>query len=254
MKHTYRVHYDKANGFKRPWLAIITKPHRKWEFQFIHGNYVKTAKGAMKALDFVIETAGIAPGAMLAFGVSDNPAYGCGKQRVHGTILPSGEIRWLPGTARFDTDEVAELLGEPRHWSDTVPKFDHGAFAELAPSPSPVKEEIYTYSDRPGEEYRKLKVGEEIIPSDAHLTKSAVPRGGGLLSVYLTSGISSTVKESDGNAYFRCINSPHKDLRKATFGLLDYWFLKYQSTCEDEDERRVWQAVIDSLTPNETTK
>lgn len=113
------------------------------------------------------------------------------------------------------------------------------------------KEEIYTYADRPGEEYRKLKVGEKIIPSDAHLTKSAVPRGGGLLRVYLTSGISSTVKESDGNAYFRCINSPHKDLRKATFGLLDYWLTKYKFACEDEDERRVWQSVIDSLTPNE---
>lgn len=111
--------------------------------------------------------------------------------------------------------------------------------------------EIYTYADRPGEEYRKLKVGEEIVPSDTHLTKTAVPLGGGLLSVYLICGIFSTVKESYGNAYFRLIKSPSKDLRAATLGLLDYWLTKYKFACEDEDERRVWQAVIDSLTPNE---
>ncbi len=32
--------------------------------------------------------------------------------------------------------------------------------------------------------------------------------------------------------------------------LLDYWLGKYQFTCEDEDERRVWQDIIDTLTPD----
>lgn len=42
-------------------------------------------------------------------------------------------------------------------------------------------------------------------------------------------------------------------LKEAALPLLDYWFGKYQFTCTDDEERRVWQAVIDNLTPKEPT-
>lgn len=41
------------------------------------------------------------------------------------------------------------------------------------------------------------------------------------------------------------------DLRSAVRGLLDYWFIKYKFDCEDDEERRIWQGVIDAFTPDE---
>ncbi len=55
---------------------------------------------------------------------------------------------------------------------------------------------------------------------------------------------------SESYCYLRPITL---SLREAALPLLDYWFGKYQFTCTDDEERRVWQAVIDNLTPKEPT-
>jgi hypothetical protein len=122
-------------------------------------------------------------------------------------------------------------------------------------------EQLYRVKDRPGVKYRMLKLGEVTREGDTAWTKTFPPRDGvipGLIGAH----VGGTVKEDDYNYYFRPVEeptprpveepAPRPDVTHilvpvgAASSLLELWFSKYSTTCDDGAEAAVLPPTEDA--------
>lgn len=116
---------------------------------------------------------------------------------------------------------------------------------------------IYLKSTNPEQRYRLLKDGELIEDGDTMIYNYEITEVRDGLNIIpnhepwrTTAKGCKTHPSSEGYYYLRPITL---SLREVVLPLLDYWLGKYAPTCTDDEERRVWQAVINTLTPKEPT-
>lgn len=116
---------------------------------------------------------------------------------------------------------------------------------------------VYLKSDNPEQRYRFLKDGERVEDGDTLIYNyeiTEVRDGLNIISNHLpwrTTAVGCRANSPrDGASYLRPITPI---LREVVLPLLDYWLGKYEPACTDEEERRIWQSVINTLTPKEPT-
>lgn len=116
---------------------------------------------------------------------------------------------------------------------------------------------VYLKSTNPEQRYRFLKDGELIEAGDTMIYKYEITEvRDGLNIIPNHEPWWSTVEgckahpSSESYCYLRPITL---SLREVVLPLLDYWLGKYEPACTDEEERRIWQSVINTLTPKEPT-
>lgn len=107
---------------------------------------------------------------------------------------------------------------------------------------------------KPDRRYRVLKDGERVEAGDTLIFSSEPYEERDGVNVLLANIFYSSLalgqkvrRDTDGMLYLRWTTP---NLKECMMPLLDYWLGKYQFTCRDEDERRVWQDIIDTLTPD----
>lgn len=107
---------------------------------------------------------------------------------------------------------------------------------------------------KPDRRYRVLKVGERIENGDTLIFEGEPFEEHDGVNVILTNiyyarlSIGEKVRGAKDEGIYLRWTTPN--LKECMMPLLDYWLGKYQFTCRDEDERRVWQDIIDTLTPD----
>ena len=115
------------------------------------------------------------------------------------------------------------------------------------------------HKHKPNRRYRALKDGELIEHGDTLIFPEELFEERDGVNVILTKiyyaahSIGVKVRAGvDGGTYDRGIylRRTTPNLKECLPPLLDYWLGKYQFTCEDEKERRVWEDIIDTLTPD----
>lgn len=116
---------------------------------------------------------------------------------------------------------------------------------------------VYLKSANPEQRYRFLKEGERIEDGDTLIYRREITEVRDGLNIipdhevyFTTAAVGGTASPSTGAFYLRPITL---SLREAVLPLLDYWLGKYEPACTDEEERRVWRDVINTLTPKEPT-
>jgi len=107
-------------------------------------------------------------------------------------------------------------------------------------------EQLYYCEDEPGTKYRILKPGERTGEHALCWHKSATIKGG-LIPAKIPACADMGIHEDDGNHYFTVAHVlvPHE----AASRLLDLWFGKYHTTCEDGEEAAAWQQLKEVLYP-----
>lgn len=111
------------------------------------------------------------------------------------------------------------------------------------------------HKHKPNRRYRALKDGELIEFGDTLIFPDELFEERDGVNVILTRiyyasrTVGGKVRAGvEGGIYLRRTTP---NLKECLPPLLDYWLGKYQFTCEDEKERRVWEDIIDTLTPEE---
>lgn len=107
---------------------------------------------------------------------------------------------------------------------------------------------------KPHRRYRVLKDGERIEEGDTLIFNDEPFEERDGVNVILTNifysslSLGEKVRWVTDSVFYLRRTTPN--LQECLPPLLDYWLGKYQFTCEDEAERRVWQDIIDTLTPD----
>lgn len=179
--------------------------------------------------------------------------------RLYRPLKP-GETVSDGDTAIFP-DEVDEVTADANIINND-PYFSTSIGAKVTDAPglfylrAMETEQLYRVKDRPGVKYRMLKLGEVTRKGDTAWTKASPPSDG-VIPALIGAHVGGTVKEHDTNYYFRPVEEPaprpivsHILVPVgAASSLLELWFSKYSTTCDDGAEAAAWQQLEEALYP-----
>ena len=236
MEHTWTVQLDPSH--RPPWLARLTPALVMGGYKYNFIKFKRPLKSQTK-MD-IYPDAPVNDGDVYAMGTS-NPRTEV-KSKCYGIYTKTNGWKWFPTLADL---KGGTMLGE------VLPRFVLPTSYSYSPDADEVPVVHETRAD--GTAFRVLQVGETTRLGDLMTSKSN-PSGLGICPIGSHLGNIKVTAEADFR-FLRPVSppplnpTPTPPAKKGNpiADLADYWLFKYKDACEDDEERAVWERVLETL-------